>query len=293
MDDIDFQILRILDKNCRLSYSEIARHLSISVRSISHRIDLMNQEGVIERFKVNFNYNRLGLRQHIAFLLPPPNKSSEEFLKSLQGIPEIERVWKQLDGSYTFTLFSKDAKHLEDINTKILKIGASLKGSSEVRMHLPADIPFSKLDWNIIFVILDNSRLSIGDIASELGVSEKTISRRLKRLDNMRLVQYTPVINFEAITEMSTGIASFETNGPSKAIYENIKKEKNIKYWRIAGSVSPSIVLFLYGKNISEINQMFEILAIRPDIKNSRLSIVVKNRENSSLIKDLIIKLLN
>ncbi|MBN1801991.1 MAG: Lrp/AsnC family transcriptional regulator [Candidatus Lokiarchaeota archaeon] len=292
MNNLDFQILKILDKNCRISYSEVANNLDVSVRSVSRRVDLMIQDGVIERFKVNFNYNRLGFRQHIVFLRPPPYKSSDEFFKDLQGIPEIERIWQQLDGSYTFTLFSKDAKHIEEINVALLKIGANLTGRAEVRMHLPSDIPFSRLDWKIIYQLLDNSRVSIGDIAAELGVSEKTISRRLKRFDNMRLVKYTPVINFEAITEMSTGIASFETIGPSKAIYENIKKEQSLKYWRIAGSVSPSIVLFLYGKNISEIYLMYERIASRNEIKNNRLSIVVKNCENSPLVRDTIRKII-
>ncbi|MHA1439279.1 MAG: winged helix-turn-helix transcriptional regulator [Promethearchaeota archaeon] len=290
MDELDFQILKILDKNCRISYSDIAKRLRVSVRNISRRIGNMLKIGVIERFKVNFNYVRLGYRQHIAFMRAPKKKDSIRFFEDLQSIPEIERIWEQLDGSYTFTIFSKDAKHLEDINIELLKIGVVLTGRAEVRMHLPADIPFSLLDWRIIYYLFNNSRAAISDIASDLDVSEKTISRRLKRFDNMKLVQYSPTINFEAITGMSTAVASFETIGPSKAIYEKIKKESFIKYWRIAGSVSPSIVLFLYGKNITELYNMYISLISWSEIKKHRLSIIVKNWENSSLIKDTILE---
>ncbi|MHA1195849.1 MAG: winged helix-turn-helix transcriptional regulator [Promethearchaeota archaeon] len=290
MDEFDFQILRILDKNCRISYSEIAKKLKVSVRSISRRIDNMLKMGVIERFKVNFNYNRLGYRQHIVFIRPPKEKYPFQFHKDLQSIPEIERIWEQIDGSYTFTIFSRDAKHLEDINVKLLKLGVILMGRTEVRMHLPSDISFSLLDWRIIYNLYNNSRRSISDIASDLDVSEKTISRRLKRFDNMRLVQYTPTINFEAITSISTGVASFETVEPSKTIYNKIKEKEFIKYWRIAGSVSPSIVLFLYGKNISELYEMYIYLTNWREIKRSRLSIIVKNWDNSSLIKNAILK---
>ncbi|MHA1413800.1 MAG: AsnC family transcriptional regulator, partial [Promethearchaeota archaeon] len=149
---------------------------------------------------------------------------------------------------------------------------------------------FSLLDWRIIYNLYNNSRRSISDIASDLDVSEKTISRRLKRFDNMRLVQYTPTINFEAITSISTGVASFETVEPSKTIYNKIKEKEFIKYWRIAGSVSPSIVLFLYGKNISELYEMYIYLTNWREIKRSRLSIIVKNWDNSSLIKNAILK---
>ncbi|MFX1237980.1 MAG: Lrp/AsnC family transcriptional regulator [Promethearchaeota archaeon] len=290
MDEFDFQILKILDKNCRISYSKISQLLNVSVRNISRRVENILATGVIEKFKISFNYNRLGFRQHIAFLQPPKKKDIYGFFNELSNVPEIERIWYQLDGGYTFTIFSKNAKHLEDINIELLKIGAALTGRAEVRMHLPGDIPFSLMDWKIIYYMFDNSRASIAEIALDLDVSEKTISRRLKRLENMRLIQYTLVINFEKIIEMSTGIASFETVGPSKNIYGKIKKTKSIKYWRNAGSVSPSIVLFLYGKNITEIYDMYAMLAAYEDIKTSRLSIVVKNQENSSLIKDEIYK---
>ncbi|MBY9010048.1 MAG: hypothetical protein KGD74_09305 [Candidatus Lokiarchaeota archaeon] len=87
-----------------------------------------------------------------------------------------------------------------------------------------------------------------------------------------------------------TAIASFETVGPSKVIYKKIKEEGSIKYWRIAGSVSPSIVLFLYGKNITELYSMYTSLTTWREIKRSRFSIIVKNWENSSLIKDTILE---
>lgn len=292
MDEFNFQILRILDKNCRVSYSEIAKRLEVSVRNISRRIDNMLEIGVIERFKVNFNYNRLGYRQHIAFMRSPKEKDKIRFFEELQRIPEIGRIWEQLDGNYTFTIFSKDAKHLEDINIELLKIGVALTGRSEVRMHLPAEFPFSLLDWRIIYYLFNNSRAAISNIASDLDVSEKTISRRLKRFENMRLVQYTATINFEAITGVSTAVASFETVGPSKDIYKKIKEEGSIKYWRIAGSVSPSIVLFLYGKNITELYSMYTSLTTWREIKRSSLSIIVKNWENSSLIKDTILEII-
>ncbi len=290
LEEFDFQILKILDKNSRTSYSEISRILGSSVRKILTHIDKMLKLGVIEMFKVSFNYSRLGFRQHIAFMRPPKGVETSSYFKDMQKIPEIERIWKEFTGNYTFTILSNNAKHLEDINNELSKIGMNLLGRSEVRNHLSADIPFSSLDWQILYYMFKNSRAAISEITSDLDVSKKTISRRLKRFETMNLVQFTTVINFEAITHYSTAIASFETIGPSKQVYQNIKTDSSIKYWRSAGSVSPSIVLFLYGENLTEVYENYQKILNRDDIKFGRLSLVVKNWENSNLIEDAILE---
>ncbi len=290
LEEFDFQILKILDKNSRTSYSEISRILGSSVRKILTHIDKMLDLGVIEKFKVNFNYSRLGFRQHIAFMRPPKGSEAISYFEEIQKIPEIERIWKEFTGNYTFTILSNNAKHLEEVNNELSKIGMNLLGRSEVRNHLFPDIPFSSLDWQILYYMFKNSRAAISKIASDLDVSKKTISRRLKRFETMKLVQYTTVINFEAITHYNTAIASFETIGPSKQVYQKIKADSSIKYWRSAGSVSPSIVLFLYGKNLTEIYDNYQKLLNRHDIKFGRISLVVKNWENSNLIEDAILE---
>ena len=107
---------------------------------------------------------------------------------------------------------------------------------------------------------------------------------------NMKLIQFIPDINFEAIKGMVNGVISIKTNGPSKPIYLKLKKDKKIKYWRNAGSVMPSIVLFAYGSNLTEIYNMFLNLNERKDVKTCSLTFVVRNWENSTVIEDALIE---
>ena len=76
VDEKDFEILKILDKNCRISYSKIAEKVNLPLRNVSNRIDKLIKENVIERFTVQFNYNSLGFRHYIGSIAPLEGKKS-------------------------------------------------------------------------------------------------------------------------------------------------------------------------------------------------------------------------
>jgi DNA-binding Lrp family transcriptional regulator len=137
---------------------------------------------------------------------------------------------------------------------------------------------------------MNNSRASKKEIAQELNISEKTVNRRINRMRNMSLISFVPEINFEAITGVIPAVVAIETVGPSKDIYLNIKNDASITYWRSAGSVTPSIVLFIYGNNITNIYDMYQILENRPDVKKANLTFVVRSYENSNLIEEAVLE---
>lgn len=290
VDEKDFEILKILDKNCRISYSKIAEKVNLPLRNVSNRIDKLVKENVIERFTVQFNYNSLGFRHYIGSIAPLEGKKSINLFQELQLIPEIYRMWEIIDGSLTVSFFCKDAKHLEEVINNILTTEAELHGYTETRVHFPLDIPYSIKDWQIIFFLLNNSRASKKEIAQALNISEKTVNRRINRMINMKLVSFIPEINFEAISGVIPAVISLETVGPSKPIYLKLKEDRLIKYWRNAGSVSPSIVLFVYGNRLTDIYNMYRTLEKRKDIKKASLTFVVRNSENSTLIEDAVLE---
>ncbi|MFX0060049.1 MAG: Lrp/AsnC family transcriptional regulator, partial [Candidatus Heimdallarchaeota archaeon] len=249
VDEQDFEILKILDRNCRVSYSKIAELVNLPLRNVSTRIENLITDNVIKRFTVQFNYGSLGYRHYIGSIHPQEGK---KFLfKELQLIPEIYRIWELIDETLTISFFCRNAKHLEEVLNNIIKTGAELNNYTEARIFFPLDIPYSITDWQIIFYLLNNSRASKKEIAQSLTISEKTVNRRIKRMRNMKLISFIPEIDFEAISGIITAVISLETVGPSKQTYLNIKEDKSIKYWRSAGSVTPSIVLFVYGKSIT------------------------------------------
>ncbi|MFX1329810.1 MAG: Lrp/AsnC family transcriptional regulator [Promethearchaeota archaeon] len=289
MDEKDFEIIKALDMNCRMTFSQIAKDINLSIRTISLRINSLIEQNIIKKFTLYFNPDYLGFRHYLCSCETFSNFSIKNFLDDIKNVKEIYQIWQFLDNNLLFSLYCKNTYQVEQTINKILDFGLNLLNYSETRTYKPPDIPFSIIDWKIIYTLFNNARLPKSEIAKRLNLSEKTIKRRLNRLWNMKLVQFTTELNFEAIKGMVTAIISLETTKKPKDIYLKIKKDKEIKYWRHAELVVPSMALFVYGKSIAEIYDIFLKLRSMKEIKQISLNFVVKNWGNSKVIEDAIL----
>lgn len=59
-DDLDFQILKLLTNNARIPTIEIAEKLNLTAKTINERIKRLIKSGIILRFEVGIDWNRLG-----------------------------------------------------------------------------------------------------------------------------------------------------------------------------------------------------------------------------------------
>jgi DNA-binding Lrp family transcriptional regulator len=59
LDDVDFRILSILERDARTSFRQIATELGIGVSTVSRRIAAMEETGIISGYSVKLNYEKL------------------------------------------------------------------------------------------------------------------------------------------------------------------------------------------------------------------------------------------
>lgn len=60
LDQIDRQILELLADNSRMSYVDIAKHVNLSRTAAKLRIESLEKEGVIEKFTIVVNPEKIG-----------------------------------------------------------------------------------------------------------------------------------------------------------------------------------------------------------------------------------------
>ncbi|PEJ58257.1 AsnC family transcriptional regulator [Bacillus sp. AFS002410] len=60
LTDVDKRILEMLTKNGRMSYADIGKELNLSRVSIRERVNQLMKNGVIERFSVVINSEKIG-----------------------------------------------------------------------------------------------------------------------------------------------------------------------------------------------------------------------------------------
>jgi len=96
MDERDFAIIERLRENARKRVSEISKEVGLPRTTVSERIKKMVKEGVIRKFTVMLNYEKLG-KPITAFILvsflPNPRISQRELAREIARIKDVHEVY--------------------------------------------------------------------------------------------------------------------------------------------------------------------------------------------------------
>jgi len=106
MDNIDIKILNILQKDCMISYKDIANKVGLSYSPTYERIRLMEEAGIIKSRVTILDPNKIGIKLFVycnITLKEQSKKSLLDFEKAVSKIPEIMEVIS-LSGVYDYML---------------------------------------------------------------------------------------------------------------------------------------------------------------------------------------------
>ena len=81
----------------------------------------------------------------------------------------------------------------------------------------PAGMKLVQIDWELLKFLRKNPRRSLNDRAEELGVSARTVQRRIKKMTSKRIAYLTPVRNTEKLAGLLCSLLVFcdESKKPS------------------------------------------------------------------------------
>ncbi|MDZ5470453.1 Lrp/AsnC family transcriptional regulator [Bacillus sp. 31A1R] len=95
MDKIDIQLLELLQKNSRISISDLSNELALSRPSISERLHRLQEKGIIEEFTTRVSLAAVG-REILLIIQVGALKVSvtefEEMIKKEEEVIECHRV---------------------------------------------------------------------------------------------------------------------------------------------------------------------------------------------------------
>ena len=119
LDRIDYEIVRLLRKNARISNKELAEQVGLAPSTCLVRTRLLQQSGVITGFKAELNPARLGvgLQAMISVRLKRHYKPDvEAFRQHALDLPEVVRLY-HVAGPIDFLVhvWTKDSEHLRNL----------------------------------------------------------------------------------------------------------------------------------------------------------------------------------
>jgi len=148
LDRIDFEILRLLQKNAWLSNKQLAAAVGLAPSTCHERIKHLRLSGAIRGAHAEVDLKAVGLNlEALAFLkLAKYERGAiDRFMKELQSIPEVRRVFL-VSGRYDVVVHMvvRDIEHLRNLGfdritsqSMVVDIETSIVYDSRGRSELP------------------------------------------------------------------------------------------------------------------------------------------------------------
>src|SRR3989344_5424821 len=228
LDLKDRKILYELDKNARISFSEIAKRIHLSKNSVIKRITKLEEEKIILDYNGLININQLGYSTYDIYLKfqdTTPNREQEIIDLAIKN----RRVWfvGKIEGSVNLVILisTKTPEEFYEIwdsiyrkirrNVKVVRIAVLLeyhhftkdyllgKDSSQrivEKIGKKEYVEVDKTDLHILKILSHNARISLLDLSTKLNITPKTIRSRIKKLEREKVILgYKINLNFQKI----------------------------------------------------------------------------------------------
>jgi len=98
LDVIDQEILKLLSENSRMSYVEIGKRVNLSRVAVKSRMETLEREGIIERFSIVINPEKVGRMISAFFDIETEPSKLLEVAQSITDLDAVTDVY-QMTGS--------------------------------------------------------------------------------------------------------------------------------------------------------------------------------------------------
>jgi len=279
MDKTDMSLIMLLSANSRLSYAELAKKLNLSVNAIHKRIQLLIETGVIRTFTAKVSL--LSVNAIVVFI------SGTSQLDSFQDLPiklkAHNSIYWLAEGSGKFLYIGAYLKNLSEL-VGLVEFLKKEAGLSAPTVGIMASIPFQvsphpkstnltlcDLDYKIVWSLKGDSRKAVSEVATEVGVSAKTVHHRLMRMMKNNLIELGLEWYPDKSNDIITLIDLHLKPDADMAIvpYQILRKysPNTLFYWCFVNL--PNVVTYtVWTNNMNELQSLRENLEKEPGVSS-------------------------
>lgn len=130
IDDINWKILTVLQKNARTSFADIGRHVGLTAPAVAERVKKMEDIGVLQGYKASVSHTLTGHQLKAIITLRAFMGKLKPFLDTVSNFDEVVNCYR-ITGNENIIMevVLKDQFHLEKFIDKLIQYG-------ETRTHI-------------------------------------------------------------------------------------------------------------------------------------------------------------
>ncbi|MCH7757028.1 MAG: Lrp/AsnC family transcriptional regulator [Thaumarchaeota archaeon] len=272
MDNLDIKILSRLLNNCRESDRQIGKELGISGGSVRARICKMEDAQIIEKFIIKVDPPVLGLG---VLYIVVTGQNINEILDQTSLVGKPFFVVPCVGGVVVCGIVVKEnLKEKIELANKLMK---DLRVLSIFEGENPGfNSNLTKTDLEILKKLMKDPRQKIESISKKTNLSTKTITRCIEKLNENDAIQFTLVYNPTKIKGFIPHAVLTWIDGDLKGTLKKMEKKFSDSFLQIPFIAKNQIVLFLYSKDIYNMDNLTQKVRNMDNVKSADLFIPKK-----------------
>ena len=285
IDKIDTKLLFELNWDARQTHSGLAKKLKVSKQVIRYRMQNLEKSGIIQSYHALIDWRKLGynvIRVYVKWHNIPPEKEQEIYARIkkdplfmwtvkfegefdigffvwVKSIPQFSEKWLAFLIEYKRYILKYEIYEAINMVHYPMKTLIEDKKYHEKILGEEKLIKYDHIDYEILKLVTENSRIPIINIAKKIKLTAKAAIYRLKRLEkNKIIIGYNALIDTNKIGYTFCKI-DFYLNDLSriKEMFEYAKIHKNVVY-RMETIGGPELEIEVMIKDNAEIKILIE-----------------------------------
>lgn len=292
MDYLDLQIFRSLgflpygQHSCDLSRLNpwvIAKKVGADGRTVKLRLNKMQKNGFIHYFQIYPNFRLLGLNG-VAYVFDIGDVLRKyEVIDNcalVDGVTEIHNfIGPEVCIDFTYQ-DSRDENRRLELFEKLTRCESPLRFYERVMPHSEATL--SNIDWKIVKALRYNALKPLSNVASELGLTAKTVRRRFERMVQNNAIIIVPIINPAHIANTITYVILLYPD-PERwsEVIEKVMKLFGYSYFLTRMFPPGNAAIYLSARTLAETEDNLIKARKIEGMKDARILILKEIRENT------------
>lgn len=193
MDETDITLCRLLQTDSRTPYHELAARLGLSINAVHKRIKELSEKGIVRAFRARPSLEAVGA---VTVWVYGRSDAADMDQVRVRLQKHDSTYWVAFSGGgYAYVGgYLKDISGLEEYSSFVKSQAGFADPTIGILPSLPRRPPADNLrplDHLVIGCLSRDSRKPLSDVAKEVGVSSKTVRRRLAWMIEKRLIDLT------------------------------------------------------------------------------------------------------
>lgn len=292
LDELDGKILQSLSRNCRVSYNSLGNEIGMTAKSVKARVKKMQSTGVIHSFIVKVNPLVLGYSKVCILVLRINSNAADEkhIRSSLNLLGDILNTGHVLGNILTFKLaIKKVAEEKLELLDDVIGQDLLIQNQTVVSPNVIEQPTYA--DFKIMRCLLDDPRMEISDIAEKISMSSKTVARRLEKMIENHVLEFTVQITFTAIRGYVVSVVSANIEkGSHKKVLERSYADLKDSFFVYSPMLSQQDVIYwlYFSKDVFALDSVIKRIECYPGVRKVDIIIPISIEYHKGiLIKEI------